>query len=342
MHKYLLLFSLLLLISTVSYVSFAQEVNTPTPAPSKTPAPTVTTESTTAPTTSAIEVTRPTLATTDLRQYTQADLRIIVGNVQRPNGVVWYDGNLYAACSGDFTLYEIDAITGSTVTFSSGVRDTNVLWVEELEAGGFNLWLPDFDTNQLLRGDHLRGLPEVVVNENLNGPWGLAYVDASNFLITNALGDNIVLANRDGTSSIVMDGLRYPTGIVVNGEYGYVANRGSARRAMEWFNITDIDPESISNELTRPLVSGLQNVSNLILADDGFLYFTYALAERGVVGRVDPEMCRDGGCTNEQVEIVILTDGRTAPLAGLTISDDMRLFVHTVYDSEIFWVQLYE
>jgi hypothetical protein len=341
MHKYLLLFSLLLLISIVSYVSFAQEVNTPTPAPSKTPAPTATTEPTTAPTTSAIEVTRPTFTST-LRQYTQADLRIIVGNVQRPNGVVWYDGNLYAACSGDFTLYEIDAITGSTVTFSSGVRDSNVLWVEELEADGFNLWLPDFDTNQLLRGDHLRGLPEVVVNENLNGPWGLAYLDTSNFLITNALGDNIVLANRDGTSNVVIDGLRYPTGIVVDSEYGYVANRGSARRAIEWFNISDIDPESISNELTRPLVSGLQNVSNLILAEDGFLYFTYALAERGVVGRVDPEVCRDGGCTNEQVEIVILTDGRTAPLAGLTISDDMRLFVHTVYDSEIFWVQLYE
>jgi hypothetical protein len=289
----------------------------------------------------AAVATRPTTISRPLRQYSQGDLRILVGNVQRPNGIVWFDSKLYAACSGDFTLYEIDAETGSTVTFSSGIRDTNTIWIEELD-NGFNLWVPDFDTNQLLRGDNLRGLPAVVIDENLEGPWGLAYLDANHFLITNALSNTIVLANRDGTSNIVMDGLRYPTGIVVDGTVAYVANRGSARRAIEWFDVTKIDPETISDELTQPLVSGLQNVSNLVLAADGYLYFTYALAERGVVGRVNPDECRDGGCTNEQVEIVVLTGGRTAPLAGLTISSDMRLFVHTVYDSEIFWVQLYD
>ncbi|MDQ7024846.1 MAG: hypothetical protein Q9P01_05240 [Anaerolineae bacterium] len=340
MHKRLLMFMIVVLIAiTVGFATLAQDVDTPTPAPSKTPAP---------PSPTSVATDTPTLvastetpSSNNLRRYLQSDLQILVGNVQRPNGIVWFNDNLYAACNGDFTLYEIDSVTGSTITFSSGVRDINTLWIEELD-NGFNIWLPDFDTNQLLRADHLRGLPTVVINENLDGPWGIAYLDDSNFLITNALSNNIVLANRDGTSNIIMDGLRYPTGIVVDSNKAYVANRGSARRAIEWFDVTALDPETISDELTRPLVSGLQNVSNLVLADDGYLYFTYALAERGVVGRVNPDACRDGGCTNEEVEIVILTDGRTAPLAGLTISDDMRLFVHTVYDSEIFWVQLYD
>ena len=342
MHKRLPVFLLIVAaLSIISFAVFAQDVDTPTPAPSKTPAPTATQEPSDVPTAEVETSARSTIAAQDLRQYSQGDLRILVGNVQRPNGIVWFENKLYAACSGDFTLYEIDSVTGSTVTFSSGVRDANTIWIEELD-NGFNVWMPDFDTNQLLRGDHLRGLPAIIVDENLDGPWGLAYLDESHFLVTNALSDTIVLANRDGSSNIVMDGLRYPTGIVVDRHVAYVANRGSARRAIEWFDVTQLDPEAIADDLTQPLVSGLQNVSNLVLAPDGYLYFTYALAERGVVGRVNPEECRDGGCTNEQVEIVILTDGRTAPLAGLTIADDMRLFVHTVYDSEIFWVQLYD
>lgn len=342
MHKRLLMLIVVILaVSVVGFATVAQDVDTPTPAPSKTPAPPTTTlEPTNIPTAVTTTETRST-TTSDLRRYLQSDLQILVGNVQRPNGVIWFNDNLYAVCSGDFTVYEVDSVTGSTVTFFAGVRDANTIWIEELD-NGFDVWIPDFDTNQLLRGDHLRGLPTVVIDENLDGPWGLAYLNDSHFLITNALSGTIVLANRDGTSNIVMDGLRYPTGIVVDGNNAYVANRGSARRAIEWFDVTALDPETISDELTQPLVSGLQNVSNLVLAADGYLYFTYALAERGVVGRVHPDTCRDGGCTNEQVEIVILTDGRTAPLAGLTISDDMRLFVHTVYDSEIFWVQLYD
>jgi hypothetical protein len=238
-------------------------------------------------------------------------------------------------------MYAIDTETARTVTFVSGIRNANVILPEKTEAG-FNLWIPDFDTNHLLRANHLQGLPAIVVNENLDGPWGVALLDDTHFLITNALADNVVLADRDGASTVIIESLRYPTGITVDGNYGYVANRGSARRAIEWFNIDDIDPETPTDQMTQPLVSGLQNVSNIVMAEDGYLYFTYALAERGVVGRVDPDECREDGCTNERVEIVVLTDGRTAPLAGLTISPEMQLFVHTVYDSEIFWVQLYE
>jgi hypothetical protein len=70
------------------------------------------------------------------------------------------------------------------------------------------------------------------------------------------------------------------------------------------------------------------------------LYFAYALGTRGVVGRVDPEFCMEnGGCSNDQVEVVLFTE-LAAPLAGLTFSDDMRLFVHTIYRPEIYWVQI--
>jgi hypothetical protein len=47
----------------------------------------------------------------------------------------------------------------------------------------------------------------------------------------------------------------------------------------------------------------------------------------------------EGGCTNDQVEIVVFTE-LAAPLAGLTISPDMRLFVHTMFSPDIYWVQL--
>jgi hypothetical protein len=88
------------------------------------------------------------------------------------------------------------------------------------------------------------------------------------------------------------------------------------------------------------LVSGLQNTTGLVLGPDGYLYFAYALGTRGVVGRVDPDVCRErGGCSNTDVEIVVFTE-LAAPLAGLTISPDMRLFVHTMFSPDIYWVQL--
>ncbi len=66
------------------------------------------------------------------------------------------------------------------------------------------------------------------------------------------------------------------------------------------------------------LVSGLQNTTGLQLGTDGMLYFAYALGNRGMVGRVDPQVClANGGCSNDQVEIVLYSD-LSAPLAGLT------------------------
>jgi hypothetical protein len=87
-------------------------------------------------------------------------------------------------------------------------------------------------------------------------------------------------------------------------------------------------------------VSGLQNTTGLQLASDGYLYFAYSLGTRGIVGRVDPLVCMEnGGCTNEQVEIVVYTELQ-APLAGLTITPDMRLFVHTMFSPDLYWARI--
>jgi hypothetical protein len=278
------------------------------------------------------------------RPYTQEDLAVIVGNVQRPNGIVHLDGDLYIACNGDWTLYRVDAVSGSTITFVFGVQNAHTMVAEPTEAG-FNLWIPDFDTNRLLLVDQRQTAPAEITTENLDGPWGIANAGDSGFLISNVRSNTIVHINPDSESRVLIEGLRSPAGLVVDGEYGYIVNNGSARRAIEWFEISDAlfeETEPIeSSDIMQPFATGLQNVSNLVLAEDGFLYFTYALGTRGVVGRLDPEVCRNGGCTNEEVEIVLFTE-LPAPLAGLTITPEFQLFVHTIYRPEIYTLNLYD
>lgn len=271
--------------------------------------------------------------TTITESFDQDDLNILVGNVQRPNGIVWHNGNLYTACNGDWTLYQIDDTTGATETFIFGVQDVHSMLIEESE-DGFDIWAPDFATSQLTRIGENRGTPESI-SEDINGPWGITSFDEDTFLVTSLRDNSIVQIDREGEVSTYLEGLRSPAGITTDNDYVYVVNNGSARRAIEWFKKDAEEPE------TQSLVSGLQNASNLVLAPDDFLYFTYALGTRGVVGRVNPEECRDGGCTNEDVEIVLFTE-LPAPLAGLAFSDDMRLFVHTIYRPEIYWVALYD
>lgn len=335
----------LLVISTVWLSipgsSAQNDESTATSAPSKTPEPTATAlpvdetpEATEAPTDEA--------ETDEARSYTQEDLSVLVGNVQRPNAIAWLNDSLYTVCSGDWTIYEINAQTGATITLVFGVQNAHSLVAEETEAG-FNLWIPDFDTDSLKFVDQRRTAPETVASEHLNGPWGITSITEEFFLVSNIRSNDLVLVSRDGEERVIAEGFRSPTGLVSDGEYVYVANNGSARRAIEWFALDDLslddaEAEPVS-EIGQPLVSGLQNASGMVLAPDGNLYFTYALGTRGVVGRVDPDECRAGGCTNEDVEIVLLTELQ-APLAGLTISTDMRLFVHTIYRPEIYWVQL--
>ncbi|MBZ0303334.1 MAG: hypothetical protein K8J31_26565 [Anaerolineae bacterium] len=301
---------------------------TSTPAPSKTP-------------TSEPETEAPFAETTDqaaIEPWTQADLSILTGNVQRPNGLAWFNNNLYTACTGDSTVYELDDKTGATRTFIYGVRNAHTLHAEQSANGEVTLWIPDFQANRLLRID--RNGVETIATD-LNGPWGMEYLDENEFLITNLQNNDVVVVNRNGEVREILTGLRSPTGIVADDSSIYVANTGSARRAIEWVSKSDVlDSGEAAAVEPQPLVSGLQNTTGMVLAEDGFLYFAYSLGTRGVVGRVDPAQCQSsGGCSNDQVEIVLYTE-LAAPLAGLAISPDMRLFVHTIFSPDIYWVQL--
>jgi len=287
-----------------------------------------------------IEATIPVVEHTDssavFEALTQADLSVITGNVQRPNGMIWFNDKLYVICTGDWTIYEIDSVTGVTRTYIYGVRNGHMLVAEADERDVVTLWTPDFDTEKLLNVETTRAAQ--TVSEGYENPWGIAVLDSDSFLITNLGGDSLVRATRTGDVTLVAEGFRSPTGVAVDTDRVYIANSGSARRSIEWLDRASIE----AGETVTPdaLVRGLQNTSGMVLAPDGYLYFSYSLGTRGVVGRVNPSQCAESdGCDNDQVEVVLYTD-LSAPLSGLTISDDMRLFVHTMFRPEIYWVQL--
>lgn len=306
-------------------IIYAQE-SSPTPAPSKTP------------TVTPIEIPTETIDTKEnpstlINPFTQEDLQLLVGNVQRPNGIIWHENELYTVCNGDWTLYRINDTTGETITFVFGVKNGNHL-IAEATDNGFDLWIPDSDSNTLWKVDNNRSAPLSITNDLIT-PWGIVRTSEDKFLITSSKENAIFEVSESGQTNEVFTGLRSPTGIAKHENNIYFANGGSARRGIEWFSI--LDDGSYSEPQT--LISGLQNTTNLVMGTDGFLYFGYSLGTRGIVGRINPMNCQDGGCNNEDVEIVIFSD-IPAPIAGMTISDDMRLFLHSRYRPEIYWVQL--
>ncbi len=280
--------------------------------------------------------------TTSTTSFTQADLSILTGNIQRPNALTWHDGMIYAACSGDWTVYQIDAASGSTSQYIYGVKNSHSMIAQTDDTGtGISLWIPDFQSNNLVQ--ITRGVVKNIAT-NLNGPWGITRFNDTQFLVTNLRGNDVVVVG-DGDPKTIITKLRSPTGIAVDDKFIYVANTGSARRAIEWFDApTDgaktlpIDAED--KTVSHSLVTGLQNVTNIVMGSDGLLYFGYSLGTRGVVGRVNPETCREnGGCSNDQVQIVVYSE-LAAPLAGVTLSDDMHLYIHSIFSPEIYWVDL--
>lgn len=325
MTKFIALVLTAALIALAASSAAAQAEVTPTPAPSKTP--------TAAP---AISTAEPVAA--QFESLTQEDLSIITGNVQRPNGIAWYNGYLYTACTGDGTVYEINDTDGQTRTYIFGIRNAQTLFVEQDSNSNLVLWVPDYQANALTRVTR-SGVQTVV--RNLQGPWGIAFVDEERFLLTNLLGNTINVLTRDGDNQVVMDGLASPMGLVHNGQTMYVANYGSTRRSIEWYPLDDVLAGTADAAAEgHVLVSGLQNTTGLQLGSDGKLYFTYALGNRGLVGRVDPEVCMaNGGCTNDQIEIVLFSD-LTVPLAGFVLTPDMRMFLHTMFVPDIYWAQI--
>ncbi len=318
----ILVFSLLPVVA-----SFAQD--DPTLRPTKTP--------TVAP---ASAVSTASVNSSQIDPFIQSDLSILSGNVQRPNGLVYHNGNVYASCNGDWTLYEIEAETGSTISYLWGIRNAHTLHAEDDEDGNLNLWVPDFQTNELVRV--YQRTAETIATD-LNGPWGIA-THGQDFMVTNLLGNSVTQITREGEITTLIEGLRSPTGIVLNNDSLYIANNGSARRAIEWVSVNALDPDqpiqSVESSEVKSLITGLQNTTGLLIGPDEMLYFAYSLGTRGVVGRIDPVMCQqNGGCTNNQVEIVLYTD-LAAPLAGLAMSDDMRLYTHTIFSPDIYYVDM--
>ena len=264
--------------------------------------------------------------------FLQTDLESMVGNVQRPNGIVWFDDALYTICNGDWTIYKIHDRTGDTVTFVFGVRNGNSIIAEATERG-FDLWVPDPDSSTLWKVDQQRDAPEDIATD-LAAPWGIARLNDDGFLVTDTRENSILSVSVTGEQAAVHSGLRAPTGIVRHENRVYFANGGSARRGIEFFELAGDGGYTG----VKPLVSGLQNTTNIIMGADGYLYFSYALGTRGVVGRIEPTQCLESGCSNQDVEMVVFSD-IAAPLA-IALSDDLRLFLHSRFRPEIYWVQL--
>src|SRR5262245_15258582 len=120
----LLLVVLVLGAFSISLV-LAQETTeaAPTAPPSKTATFTPITAATVHATASVEETAEAVVSQPRIEPLTQSDLAILTGNVQRPNGLVFFNEKLYTACNGDFTVYEIDATTASTRTYIWGVRN---------------------------------------------------------------------------------------------------------------------------------------------------------------------------------------------------------------------------
>lgn len=320
----------LFIIVGVSAIAFGQSEPTPTPAPSKTP----TSEQTPPPAENTPEP-EATARINSSDPFTQTDLAVLTGNVQRPNGIQWFGDYLWTSCTGDWTVYRLVDDTGETITYSYGVRMAHTMYVED-DGTGINLWIPDYDLDALVLIS--RQSSPVPIAENLPKPWGIAYLDTDNFFVTSISENAIYKVGRDGTMESLLDGFRSPTGIVATEDVVYVVNNGSSRRSIEWLDRAKLEAKEAQEP--QPLLSGVQNATNLVLANDGYLYFTYSLGTRGLVGRVDPTACMEkGGCTNDEFQIVIHTE-LASPLAGLTISDDMTVYVHTIYRPEIYYVNV--
>lgn len=327
----------LVALATLTLTAHAQDT-TPTPAPSKTATLSIVLDATqqAAITTPGAQSTAQAGQSGEFETLTQADLQILTGNVQRPNGFAWHNDMLYTACTGDGTIYEINSRTGQTRTYIYGIRNAQTLYVEGDDANP-TLWVPDYTNNSLTRVTR-QGVTNIA--GDLEGPWGISYIDEDSFLITSLLGNRINLVTREGQVQPVLEGLSSPMGLVHDGETVYVTNYGSTRRSVEYYSYESVVNGAADELESHVLVSGLQNTTGLQLGADGLLYFAYSLGNRGLVGRVDPAECAaNGGCTNDQIEIVLYTDLPT-PLAGLTLTPDMRIFVHTMFAPDIYWAQL--
>ncbi len=261
-------------------------------------------------------------------------IHYLTGNVARPNGIGWYANKLYVVCSGDGTVYELDDQTGFTNTYIYGVKDAFSIYPEKGRDGTLYLWVPDAGSRSIVRVTPAE--VETIVS-GTGEPWSLIPYDVNSFLVSGLRANTVEQVTRDGERTAWITGLEDPTALVLHREYLYVANTGDLDRSIEWYPLTDI---RAGNPEPSPMLRGIEGITAMQIFSDGYLYFSYERDGRGLIGRIQPDICRDaGGCRADQVELVL--DPRlNAPLAGLMITPDGRMFFHTRYGSVINWVQL--
>lgn len=268
---------------------------------------------------------------------TADDLSTFSPPLQRPNGMTSVGGQLFVSCSGDGTIYLIDAETGEAASYVYGVANAHTLYAESV-GDALHLWVPDYDAGNV---KHYTEAGVETLANGLEGPWGIARLSDEAFLVTGQRGDALSLVRRDGEHEVVLEGLDEPTDLVVDASAGlvYVANGSGDDRAVEWYSLDDLRDGEPAPEGGR-LVEGLDSPTDIHAAEDGYLYVAYADGDEGLVGRVDAAACHErGGCAAEDVTVVI-ESGLPAPLAGLTTSPSGRLYLHTAYGEEIYWVQM--
>ena len=136
--------------------------------------------------------------------FLQSDLTLLMGNVQRPNGLVYFDGSLFTICSGDWTIYKVDAETGDSISFVFGVQNGNSLIAESTEAG-FDLFVPDPDSGALWQLDQRRQAP-VKVAEELAAPWGITRLGDDVLLVSDTRANAVFAINGDGEQTKLVEG----------------------------------------------------------------------------------------------------------------------------------------
>ncbi|HML23454.1 MAG TPA: hypothetical protein PKD09_17495 [Aggregatilinea sp.] len=268
---------------------------------------------------------------------TQTDLVWFTGDVARPNGMTWLGDLIYVICEGDKTIYKMYGTSGETDTYIYGILDAYTIYAEEESGGNVLLWVPDYKAGKLLLVTV--GGVETIASA-LAGPWGLVPLGSTYFLVSDSLSGTVELVSRTGEVETFVDGLARPTGLEYDGSLMYVANSGSAERAIEWYELA-----AVRGDEPHPgdvLVRGLDNVMGLRIGPDGKLYFAYDEGGLGLIGRVDPAACQaNGGCDADQIERVVVSE-LDAPLAGLAFSPDGRLFFHERYGDRLYWAEVIE
>jgi len=261
-------------------------------------------------------------------------IRYLTGDVAKPNGIGWYGNNLYVVCAGDGTVYELDDQTGFTNTYIYGVKDAFSIYPEKGRDGNLYLWVPDAGARSIVRVSPSE--VETIVS-GTGEPRSLIPYDVNTFLVSGLRANTVEQVSRDGERITWITGLEDPTALVLHREYLYVSNMSNVDRAIEWYTLADIRAD---NPEPSPLLRGIEGITGMQLYSDGYLYFTYEQDGRGLVGRIQPDVCRDAnGYSADQVEVVV-APRLTSPLAGLMITPDGRMFFHELYGNVLNWVQL--